>query len=254
MSRTPLTRTGSALERRFLGLEVASLEQSTTTDPHMTAKPAPNAPAFGRQERGLAEETALGDDRSDTRHALDMGRGGPGGVWAPLTAGGTADRRCYVGTGVWKLPDKTRGIKRNRCFARMVPLEPFGFTDQPDRNLGSVRKRRAAVWAAARLLRSLTLLQHDERMSRYDAGRFETTALRHGEQNGKQDDGTPTDALEATHVPVGYENRTKALYIPDGEVYDAYHVPGGEIHLLPREGGTDRRLEEIEAGDVSVIA
>ncbi len=62
------------------------------------------------------------------------------------------------------------------------------------------------------------------------------------------------DALAATHVPVGYENRAEAVYVADGAVYDAYHVPSGEIHLLPRGDGTEHRLEEFEAGDVAVIA
>lgn len=91
-------------------------------------------------------------------------------------------------------------------------------------------------------------------MSRYTNERYVTSAPAQGEPGRKQHDGTATDPLEYTHIPIGYQNRAKALYIPDGEVYDAYHVAGGEIHLLPLGDGTQQRLAERDAGDVSVIA
>ncbi len=91
-------------------------------------------------------------------------------------------------------------------------------------------------------------------MTRLANKRYVSSAQDKGESKRKQQDGAVTGHLAATHVPLGYENRSKAVYVADGAVYEAYHVPSGEIHLLPRGDGTEHRLEEFEAGDVEVIA
>jgi len=107
----------------------------------MTAKPTPDALANGRRERGLAEDNR----RSETIATADTPRGRYGTWWSRRRMGvahsAFADVEREIGTS-----QKARGT--NQIVA----------CTESRLESGSVRKRRAAVWAAARLSRSLCFI------------------------------------------------------------------------------------------------